>query len=551
MKHVPHIVAVAAVAFLLIVPNSSSALDGAAGSKPCGTAMLKQIHPLPVRPFLGPYGLGRGFPQVGDQRDFWTYDLSEMPPKNVTVAATCRAVGDKTAVWVADDQWDGAVGQGDMDSVLAAMETAAPRTPDSGIVSNNEELFGKPPLFAMGDPEVTLLVYDIAGYNNYSFDGFFRREDLDPFNPGCETNPMLYCSNELGMVHVNSKDIGGDYMLGVIAHEFEHLAHFGSDPFEENWLDESMAELAMAFSGYEDPWNLEDYVKNPSHPLVSEPPVHYGACFLFGGYLYQRLGSDGVRGLVASASHGIASVESAFIDGTDFGTLLGQWAVANILDNPDVEEGIYGYDLFDLPGLFMYKFGSTDSKEVDVQPTALAYLELYWQMDDTETYSLTFDANGSDCQARVVVPSLNQVFDLGGGHPLDLPLLPENHVIIAIANADTEAKATVSVAAEVIEGEAPVLPEPSVESDSEDVMAESDSGSGDEIVSEGDLPEGADLAATDAFGEEDTGPGKKKESGGCSTTGTGAGSWPLALVLLLLVVASMLGKEGWKDRLQQ
>ena len=51
-------------------------------------------------------------------------------------------------------------------------------------------------------------------------------------------------------------------MIGVMAHEYQHLIHWGRDPAEESWLNESMSELAMAVLGYEDTANLHAYLQD-------------------------------------------------------------------------------------------------------------------------------------------------------------------------------------------------------------------------------------------------------------------------------------------------
>jgi hypothetical protein len=493
------------------------------------------------RPYLGPVPGGRGFPTVGETRKFWTYDLSVMPPKNVQVAATCRGVGDKVAVWIADSEWNKSVVQADVDAVLSAMEQATPRTPDAGVVANNEALFGAPPKFHEDDPELTLLVYDIPNYKQYSFDGFFRREDMAPFNASCANNPMLYCSNELGMIHVKSLDLGGEYMQGVIAHEYEHLAHFGKDPKEENWLDETLAELAMAYSGYEDLGNVEAYLKQPSLALVMEPPVNYGACFVFGGYLYQRLGLAGIKALTASTATGIAAVDEAESHG-GFESMLGEYAAANILDDPSVADGQFGYDLFDLGEFSSNDFDNYNGKDFIVQPTGLQYFDLAKPLVGLETYKLTFDAKGTSVRAHAVHSAGPAVYPLPAGEPVTLPVLAQPSLVLALANPDPDTKATVSISVEVVVGELPVVEEPVVDESVEDDALTLVEGSPETVAdsipsvdlapsaeSEADVPSG-DVGATTA---------DQKKGSGCQAGATSSrGSLvPILLLAAWLVVA--------------
>jgi len=522
---------------LALTPAVVSAAPKAPG--PCGSALLKQLNPVLARPYLGPVPGGRGFPTVGELRKFWTYDLSVMPPKNIQVAATCRGVGAKVAVWVADKEWDKSVTQADVDAILSAMEQATPRTPEAGVVANNEALFGAPPRFHEDDPDLTLLVYDIPNYKQYSFDGFFRREDLAPFNASCANNPMLYCSNELGMIHVKAEDVGGKYMQGVIAHEFEHLAHFGKDPNEENWLDETLAELAMSYSGYEDPGNLQAYVKQPSLALVQEPPVNYGACFVFGGYLYQRLGIEGINALTASAKKGIAALDEAESHG-GFEPMFGEYAAANILDDTSVADGQFGYDLFDLGKFASNSFEGFAGKDFIVQPTGLQFFDLAYPLVGMETYKITFDAKGTAVRAHAVHAAGPAVYALPSGEAVTFPVMEQPSLVLALANPDPKVKATVSVAVELVQG-GPVVEEPTVveEAVEADVVASPEAfpeAAEDAIAA--DVPGSSDAATEPPAGDAST--GEEKAGGGSNGCQAGANPTAAPLVLILLLAGVLV-----------
>ncbi len=237
---------------------------------------------------------------VGDARDFWSWDLSQMPPRDVIVPATCRAVGGHTYVFVADDQWGTNVTEDDVIAVLAALETATPAGsihPAQGIVPNEIEVFGPVPDAMDGDLHVFILLMELQSFGGQQFDGFFNA-----FNQYPDEQTMAeygYHSNEVEMVTVNSaiRLVASDMSLSILAHEFEHLIHWGGDPDEVSWVDESCAEAAMTVNGYftDLAW-LADYLANPESRLFETAQVHYGACLLFGSYLYERFGADPVLG---------------------------------------------------------------------------------------------------------------------------------------------------------------------------------------------------------------------------------------------------------------
>jgi len=75
-------------------------------------------------------------PQVGDQRTFWGWDLSVMPPTDRQFTATCRGVSDFGYVFVEDAHWDLDMNQTDVDAVLSAWDEATPAgsiDPGAGI----------------------------------------------------------------------------------------------------------------------------------------------------------------------------------------------------------------------------------------------------------------------------------------------------------------------------------------------------------------------------------------------------------------------------------
>lgn len=299
------------------------------------------LHPKPTV-FAHPMSSARTEYSIGDVRSLWTYDLSVMPPKNVSISSTCQGVGETVVVFVADSEWGTKVAHGDVEAIIQAFDVDTPNGTGAGIMATNVALFGEMS-DVDGDPRLLVFIYAIPGYQGQAFDGFFRPEDLAPYQPGCESNPMNYCSNETEMIHVNSLNAGSDYMIGVMAHEFQHLIHHAHDQNEESWINEAMSELAMSANGYEDAGHLYAYLANHTKPLVTAEFVHYGAVMLWGTFLYERFGDTFIRAVVNAPQNGVVGLEAAW-QGTGFDTsfkeAFAQWALANVVD---------GYTLLDLP----------------------------------------------------------------------------------------------------------------------------------------------------------------------------------------------------------
>ncbi len=524
------------VSLVLVVMSFSSA---ASARELCGHQLLNKLTPWDVPAWTGPVKAGRGFPTVGEQRDFWIYDLSVMPPKNETVAATCRGVGARSAIWVGDAEWGSKVDQQAVDSMLTALQEVTPRTPDAGIVQGNTSLFGPPPLFAEDDPDLTVLVYEVEGYQGYLFDGYFRAEDLTPFNPACQNNPMIYCSNELGMIHLNSSNPGSDYMNGVIAHEFQHMIHFARDPYEESWINEGMSELAMVWHGYEDPGNLAYFTDNPDTALMSQDYVDYGAVLLFGAYLEERLGPEGITALVADTLTGLSGVKAHLPDGVTWESFFGQWVAANVLDAPAAADGEYGYSLVDVPEFATEALGAVP---LDQQATVPASAGGYYTLDTTavpfdESLTVTFDSLGSGAVAHAVLPGTVRVVHLPTGEEVVLPIEMTAPELRLTASNPGEAAATVRF---VIDSVYVSNPEPQPESGPE---------LGPEPAEEDITTTPADdtIPGDDTIAGADTSDGGGSSGGGCAHSGD-AGGGPLALFLGLLVAAFFLRERRSEER---
>lgn len=282
------------------------------------------------------------------QRDFTVYDLTVMPPSYPTKTFHCVAPGQRGIVWVEDSIWESEMTQTEADAVLAAFDETTPADPSAGIYALTTSTFGEPTDVDQNG-QVFLLFYRLGSYASTEFDGFIRREDvLGGAN-----------SNQAEILYLDGvrNDPTSEYVLGVVAHEFQHLIHVAHDRDEAGWVEECLSEAAMVLAGYLGDlaeW-VPSWVSNPNRTLTTEPPgFHYGAGFLFGAYLLERYGADFLTTLVEEPGNGVAGIDAALAAAgeTDtFEDVLGDWAMANALDAPEVEDGRWGYDAFDVPAV--------------------------------------------------------------------------------------------------------------------------------------------------------------------------------------------------------
>jgi immune inhibitor A len=167
-------------------------------------------------------------------------------------------------------------------------------------------------------------------------------------------------SNEMEMFYINIEnvDINDDFYNGVLAHEFQHMIHWYNDRNEETWLNEGFSELASYLNDF-DPGGADwIFSMDPDTQLNSWPEgpgaagANYGAGYLFTSYFLDRFGPEATQALVAHPENSFASVDALLGElgaGISYVDLFADWIVANLLDDPDLADGRYGYDEIDPP----------------------------------------------------------------------------------------------------------------------------------------------------------------------------------------------------------
>ena len=173
-------------------------------------------------------------------------------------------------------------------------------------------------------------------------------------------------SNEMEMFYINIDNvrIGSDFYNGVLAHEFQHMIHWKNDRNETTWLNEGCSELAMALNdrsydpGYYSVGGSDiSYAYAPDTQLTSWPEgtagdasANYGGAYLFMEYFLERYGDEATQMLVSHEENGMESVDAtlaALGEPGDHKTFFADWMMANLLDDPDLDEGQYGYTAID------------------------------------------------------------------------------------------------------------------------------------------------------------------------------------------------------------
>ena len=299
---------------------------------------------------------------VGDDETFWRWDFTVMPPTNVQEDAVCMAVGDHSYIFVSEDAWDnGYMDQDDVDLIYERLENSTLNSTEMGIVEMDSIYFGEIPDVHDDDPRVIFYFTELGSYNGSIFDGYFSI-----FNQMTEEEAVALGqhSNEVEMLYMSCHPVDptSDVNLSVMAHELEHLIHWGADEDEESWVDEGCAEYAMVLYGYPDP--LTSFPSNSNNSLLAwnQDFSDYVKTQLFFTYLSEHFGgADLIKNIVSQPGNSVDGLVEALdiiTPSADLQEIIYSWAIANVADDLDYGSGIFGYDNFDMPNFNGQTFSS-------------------------------------------------------------------------------------------------------------------------------------------------------------------------------------------------
>ncbi|MBC8424596.1 hypothetical protein H8E07_10765 [bacterium] len=377
-------------------------------------------------------------PQLGDTWDWYIWDLGGMPVATLK-PCTIRGLGDNVFVVVDDDEWNvGGMDQAAVDRIVSHFENQSLGDfPDQGIWDLNTSHFGDPPNPLDQQDRIFLLYYRF----DISSDGYFWSFDQYP------DGSTAWSSNEADVVYLatDNGDPGGDYMLAVAAHEFEHLIHFDTDQNEEAWVDEGLAELAMWLFGHPD--HISSFNTNPDNSLTSwgSAWADYIQTYLWSLYIYEQFGGQPTIWDVShQAYNGMTGYERVLADAgyaVPIEQVFANWTVANYLDDPSLYAGQFGYTGEVLPAFNPWRTHTElpAAGAASLQSWAGEYVRLT-NLDEVGVY--TFDGNDArDFRVNLIAldPALPTLVE-------SLPLDALNDGILTFAAAAGYDEAIIGVA---------------------------------------------------------------------------------------------------------
>jgi len=293
--------------------------------------------------------------KVGDVREFWTSNIKEN--KNEKIEAVCKYVGKHCYIYLEK-------GQKVSDSVIKKIGKEF----DEVVYPVDTATFGEEPRPGIDqDKRLTILLLDIkddyettgsyvGGY--FSMLNEYTQKALDAYNA---QNGTDFKSNEREMFYMDinpgdPKDI--KQFCGTLAHEFQHMIHFNQDPMSDTWINEACSQYATYICGYGHPNQIKSFLRNPDTSLVNwgGGVDSYGAVYLFLYYILKKIvvqtnvsEKEFLNTLVAFPQKRgrVPKVLNKLLrefTNKKFDKIFEDWVVANLIDNPHIKNGEYGYD---------------------------------------------------------------------------------------------------------------------------------------------------------------------------------------------------------------
>lgn len=257
---------------------------------------------------------------------------------------------------------------------------------ENQIYPTNVKYFGAPGAGLDGETRVHIL--------NTRFDeaaGYVSSVDAHP-------RAIAPYSNERNLIYLNldAVKLNSDEYKGDLAHEFVHLISQHITASKTGWLEEGMADFAIKINGF-NVLGLEFFARQPNTQLNtwSDTPndsiAHYIASYLFINYVAQRFGAETIREILHAPREGIVGVQQVLdrrANGLSFDELFADWAVTNILNDPQVENGRYAYR--NEPKFRVTRLGNLNqypiTRTVSINQYAASYFAILPDLGDVTFY---------------------------------------------------------------------------------------------------------------------------------------------------------------------
>ncbi|GAF96138.1 unnamed protein product, partial [marine sediment metagenome] len=177
--------------------------------------------------------------------------------------------------------------------------------------------------------------------------GYF--DPLDQTQSGNKAN-IIYLDTNPG--RLSGTDIR--HQIGTLAHEYQHLIHYGQDTDEDTWVDEGLSELSPVLMGLPHR-EFTHYLTDTNMRLDSFDGelADYARCGLFFLYTWVQLGTQFIKDLIVNTENGTSGFNQTLsrYSQPSIDEFVLDWHLANFIQS----EGVYGYGgLFSIPQPVMH-----------------------------------------------------------------------------------------------------------------------------------------------------------------------------------------------------
>ncbi len=290
--------------------------------------------------------------KVGDQKQWYSWDLSKSPETSYLVPSTCRAVGVNCYVFVENTVWGTSVDSASVAAVVNEFDNRTPANSTKGIYQTDVDTFGNPPNVD-NDPRIIILILDIKdGYQGTGgyVSGFFNAANEIGYN-----NAEIYYM-DANPTNLETAD-GLNTALKTAAHEFQHMINWNyhkTNP-EITFINEGLSMVAEIICGYP-PSDQQLYANETNIPLTTwrgndatKVLNDYGRAQRFFIYLNDQFGVGIFNHIVQDNLTGLTGMNSILQQySSSFNSVFVNWQIANEL-NDRKDNSAYGYLLQGLP----------------------------------------------------------------------------------------------------------------------------------------------------------------------------------------------------------
>lgn len=293
-----------------------------------GIKDIPETVPAPAQPY-----------QIGDTQPFWITNVDTNKSKQIT--ARLEVIGEHVYLWAQEGV---SVNQKYAQNLVDAF--------DQKIYPTDREFFGSEWTPGIdNDPRLYILYAKDAGAG---LAGYFSSAD--------EVHPLAHKysnAKELFLISADNVPLNDPYILGTMAHEFQHMIHHYRDRNETSWLNEGFSVMAELLNGYDTGGFDSLFMRNPDMqltdwlPNVSDNGPHYGASFLFVTYFLDRFGEEVTQNLVKESQNGMDSIDTVLARNNITDPLSGKvitaddvfvdWTLANFIKDREAGDGRYFY----------------------------------------------------------------------------------------------------------------------------------------------------------------------------------------------------------------